>query len=106
MGLRWYHYVNQGVRATSRDKIIDIIVRKIEGTRERPAVSLEIVENGARVAGLNFSEERGLVEISRGLLVGISSGRELRPGKINLHYLTSIEYNLTPMKYRPRSDSG
>ena len=38
MGLRWYHYVNQGVRATSRDKIIDIIVRKIEGTRERPAV--------------------------------------------------------------------
>ena len=103
MGLRWYHYINQGVRATSRDKIIDVIVRKIEGTREKPEVSLEIVENGEQVACLNFSEERGLVEIRGGLLVGISSGRELRPGKINLHYQTSRDYNLTPMKYRPRS---
>lgn len=92
----WYGLkINEGIHINTKDRSIDIIVRKIEGSTRKRIATFEI--NGVpdvKITTIRYNE--GLVKLTNDVYIGVRSFKS-RKDKVDVHFSTN--YYLEKREY-------
>ncbi|MBD3310329.1 hypothetical protein GF351_03865 [Candidatus Woesearchaeota archaeon] len=94
------HLLDHGMYIHGRDVSIDVVCRRVSGSRFDKKVELEVRAEGMRTT-VFLCERDGMISIADEVLMGIDGpGDDFEEGiQIDMEYIASREYHLEQMKY-------